>query len=382
MTSTDPQQGAQTTTTGLYSDLTLNHDNDIRLVKVRGGIETLSVRLSVANLDDTPRYTALSYTWGPATAQEASVEGITNRPSKTINCNGHPILITQNLYHFLRRASEDETLSANSLWIDNLCIDQSNEGERTNQVKLMSRIYHSAEQLFIWLGEEDRDTANSFNLMRCLAHLGDDDLKRVTPASIATPTTISLLSPYGAAEHWQSVRRFFANREYFQRIWIVQEVMLATRRTALCGRYSIDWNDIVKVSHLLTVTAWTRWLCPIGALANSHHNVPNLIEANKRTRESNSGVLLLYSLIRTRRFKSSDPRDKVYALLGLLGDTVHNKPRLDPVYGRRTVAETYTLATIQILEDSDDLLVLAHADGFRIQAEDPPLKGPSLKVVK
>jgi hypothetical protein len=72
---------------------------------------------------------------------------------------------------------------------------------------------------------------------------------------------------------------------------------------------------------------------------------------------------MLYSLIRSRRFESSDPRDKVYALLGIAGTMVTGKARYDPVYGARSTADTYIMTAIQILLDSDDLLLLAHAEG-------------------
>ncbi|PVI02127.1 hypothetical protein DM02DRAFT_523652, partial [Periconia macrospinosa] len=72
---------------------------------------------------------------------------------------------------------------------------------------------------------------------------------------------------------------------------------------------------------------------------------------------------LLYSLIRARRFIAFDPRDKVYALLGIPKEGIEGKARFNPVYGNRSVAETYKLAAVQILEDSNDLLLLAHAEG-------------------
>ena len=78
----------------------------------------------------------------------------------------------------------------------------------------------------------------------------------------------------------------------------------------------------------------------------------------------------MYSLIRSRRFEASDQRDKIYALLGIVQHAVKAKERYEPVYVDRSPAETYTLAAIQLLEDSDDLLVLAHAEGhvFRVTA--------------
>jgi hypothetical protein len=44
-----------------------------------------------------------------------------------------------------------------TFWIDALCIDQKNEGERNHQVGQMSRIYTRAKRVVVWLGREDPD---------------------------------------------------------------------------------------------------------------------------------------------------------------------------------------------------------------------------------
>ncbi|EMD84801.1 hypothetical protein COCHEDRAFT_1024525, partial [Bipolaris maydis C5] len=109
----------------------------------------------------------------------------------------------------------------------------------------------------------------------------------------------------------------------------------------------VDWEAMTTVSEFLSVTPWKRWISNVTSSHQGGHVVPNILDVNKL---SNS---LLYSLIRFRRFASTDPRDKVYSLLSITGDSTLTKSRLIPVYGDRSVAETYTLAAIQILEDSD-----------------------------
>lgn len=136
----------------------------------------------------------------------------------------------------------------------------------------------------------------------------------------------------------------------------------------MCGVYEIDWDSVIKVSKFLTTTSWTRWICSpnqygAGLSSPVHHAIPNLIEATRRTQQMSKEDTMLYALIRSRRFRAADLRDKVYAVLGVAQDSVVDKQRFDPVYGTRTVSETYTTAAIQILEDSKDLLLLAHAEG-------------------
>ncbi|KAK4098441.1 hypothetical protein N658DRAFT_526332 [Parathielavia hyrcaniae] len=82
---------------------------------------------------------------------------------------------------------------------------------------------------------------------------------------------------------------------------------------------------------------------------------------------------LVYAIIRARRFKSSDPRDKVYAVLGLEEEYVRGKWRLAPIYGDRSTADTHTSAAVQMLLDADDLLLLAQVEGqdFQLQPSLP-----------
>jgi hypothetical protein len=47
------------------------------------------------------------------------------------------------------------------LWIDTICIDQSNLAERSHRVAMMSHIYSQCAHAIVWLGDFDRDTPPS-----------------------------------------------------------------------------------------------------------------------------------------------------------------------------------------------------------------------------
>jgi hypothetical protein len=351
---------------GFYSGLSLNAEGEIRLVKIlesRNGVITCELR--VVSLIERPAYIAISYTWGPSTNEEEK-KGVSSARSHRIICNGYSISVTENLYNFLNRATDHPWLDSCHMWIDIICINQSDLLERTSQVKLMATIYSSANTVVAWLGEEDEHIEQSFGLIKALGRHDIEVIKRITPRNFDKEEILAPLSPCGNVSHWNSLAKFF-QRRYFSRVWIIQEMTLATNRLAVSGRHTCSWDDIVIVSHLLTVTSWTRWLCTGGKLAavNSHqsnHTIPNLIESIRRTRAADERKILLYSLIRARRFMASNPRDKVYALLGIAGCSVLEKAKLAPIYDI-AVADTYTNAASQVLEDSEDLLLLAHAEG-------------------
>ena len=116
----------------------LLHQNQVRLLELdptASSARRISGTMRAVSLDDMPTYHALSYTWGSALFSEMIV------------CNGQALSVTANLRHaMLRLLTENGNLV---LWIDAVCIDQSNTAERGQQVRLMKRIFQQAEKVFL-----------------------------------------------------------------------------------------------------------------------------------------------------------------------------------------------------------------------------------------
>jgi hypothetical protein len=98
----------------------------------------------------------------------------------------------------------------------------------------MSQIYKSAIRVLVWLGPE-RD--NSDLAMRCLAE---------------APTRWSNNSQFSYRERKSVIKLFW--REYWHRVWIIQEFGLAAHLTLHCGNRSVDFGTI---EHGLMVSV--RW---------------------------------------------------------------------------------------------------------------------------
>ncbi|EFQ86072.1 hypothetical protein PTT_18789 [Pyrenophora teres f. teres 0-1] len=362
---------------GLYTTLELAPRGEIRVISIlpRSQSEALACEIQVVNLQDNPKYIALSYTWGsPTLAMEERKSGISTysllckaKASSPVEPQQlwYPLTVTENLHAFLHKTRDDEAHAVDSYWIDAICINQEDPEERTCQVTMMATIYQSAHIVHAWLGEEDNDTGPAFELIKVLAKRIQgrqkaeriNCLKDVTPKAVSSGELRAKHALFADLSAWKSMARFF-QRTYFTRVWTIQEIKLARKLRALCGSHAVDWGDIIKVSEFLTLSPWTRWISDF--ITDSHHTnhaVPNILETEKMAGD------LLYALIRCRRFMAGDPRDKVYALLGVVGDSVRGKSRLEPVYSGRSVTETYTLAAVQILEDSDDLLLLSCVEG-------------------
>ncbi|KAH7073320.1 heterokaryon incompatibility protein-domain-containing protein [Paraphoma chrysanthemicola] len=117
--------------TSLYKYRRLNYTlgQEIRLIMLHPGSDQQDLTCDIVhvNLLDKPTYEAVSYTWGSHTL------------SGQILCNGRTMLITANCQAALRCLRLRKRIRA--LWVDAVCIDQTNNAEKGHQVQLMSTIY-------------------------------------------------------------------------------------------------------------------------------------------------------------------------------------------------------------------------------------------------
>lgn len=136
----------------------------IRILKLEPAHEEsspLRITLKEASLDRicVPRYEAVSYVWGPPNF---------NRP---ITCNRATLCITpscEGILLGLRRKTRRRLL-----WIDSICIDQSNLDERNHQVFMMDEIYKSANRVLIWLEVSGPEVSSFFKYLAYCARYSD-----------------------------------------------------------------------------------------------------------------------------------------------------------------------------------------------------------------
>ncbi|KAH6881551.1 heterokaryon incompatibility protein-domain-containing protein [Alternaria rosae] len=198
---------AVNSTTYNYQYRPLNHaTQQIRLVTLLRPLENddaIRLDINVFEISEAPPYTALSYVWGPPPSNH-----------DIYIANGR-LAIRENLFKFLTEFGNcrDKAPSDQHLWIDQLCIDQSTTAERNHQVQMMSDIYSKANSVIAWLGEGSKKADASPSI---LAQRGCDMFENM----------------YDAAGVWKHVGEpaalaYVLHNEYFTRIWIVQEFILA-----------------------------------------------------------------------------------------------------------------------------------------------------------
>ena len=166
------------------------------------------------------KYVAVSYHWGDVNQK------------RYIHVNGSVFTVSNNLYEFLSSCLSRADWS--SFWIDALCINQSDVAERNGQVEIMGSIYASASQVYIWLGPSKASSDWIF-----------DALSRGSTLS-AVSQNIRLLhaSNVNTRQQLQDGWLWILQRQYWGRMWIVQEVLLAKELTLVCRERLMSWDRL------------------------------------------------------------------------------------------------------------------------------------------
>ena len=206
-----------------------------RLLKLSAAtsLTTLSAELIEVNLDDKPRYDAVSYTWGEDTGRTP------------ISINGMPVPVRQNLLNFLIRLWRHGHNTP--LWIDALSIAQHNVAEKGRQVGMIGDIFQQAGSVLVWLGEHADASETLFGPWKCPPGLcpipppkfqSHNSWWRLFNKTIDIPATDQALR----FSTWLA----FLRRPYWRRLWIVQETTLAASMVVHCGDSRTPWKKLIS----------------------------------------------------------------------------------------------------------------------------------------
>lgn len=180
-------------------------------------------------------YDALSYTWGEPGDGDFH-----------ITCNGRTLKVWENLYSALpclARQLRQEGSSPRRIWIDAICINQSDESEKLKQIDRMSSIYRRARQVIVWLGpgrgKDDNDAAIA--LLPLISQIGAATIKYFMDSHQPRPDFSDIEVPDASSPVWEILGEIFFS-EWYTRLWVVQELVLARSTVALVGDSTIDFD--------------------------------------------------------------------------------------------------------------------------------------------
>jgi len=255
-------------------------------------------------------------------------------------------------------------------WIDAICIDQSNLDERASQVKIMKDIYHNAAYVIVWLGEEDQDTdmaaSTISKLVSSAQRYANSDL---IPYRNYTPEECKDRSlPYISQEDWNALAKLFL-RQWFRRLWVVQEAVFAKGIAMYCGSKQIRWTDLEIVVEVINARARNIGHDPsvifvplneVGSgveyyfwhISSLRVNAWELLEAPES--ESSSEFRLQRLTLLLHPFRVTDPRDKIYALMSLAALNSNESLAIHPDY-TISAAQCFARFTKLLLTDQETL---------------------------
>lgn len=382
--------------TQLYTDLL--DDKSFRLATVSLGTlpdtraEVPSVKLATHPLGSKVPYSALSYTWGPPQNLQDDYES-----SASILFNEQVFEIHSNLYHALL---ELQAACPNTfIWIDALCINQFNAKERSIQVSVMNKIYGNANCVIVWLGKAFPDLITGIEAAR---RIGTDSvphtLRMLRTQSLDSSNDLSNMSerygmrPISKEEAIGLATLFSCN--FFVRIWVIQEVSLTDNVVILCNGDFTPFDIIVFTAAFLHCSClYQHVYALVPATKGGAHvlNDINIFEAERigvfrhwyqgkksqwaealkvfdceagigETQPKSSEMMLLSFLVMSFKFRSSDPRDIIYGLCGIVKqmaakDGVSFPPEFEPDYDI-DVNDLFTAISRKIIETTDSLVYL------------------------
>ncbi|MCJ1368343.1 hypothetical protein MMC16_007485 [Acarospora aff. strigata] len=254
----------------------------IRLLKVTLHKQVIDLKIEAFPLNQCPPYCALSYTWGNPECTwpiDRSGEGEeVNDIAETDRWNvrfpvlldGRKLMVTRNLYDVLSHIRKSK-LWHHYFWIDAICINQSDMDERNSQVQIMDEIYEKAFKVVVWLGTEDESTASVLHIITKLASTHREfEQRNEEPGSVFNDHNdyqdVEKLRSLGlqgtTLSDWLNVI-VFQGRGWFRRFWVLQEVVLAQEIEVFWGSYWVSFQDLVHGSLFLVRTSFMDALTQI-----------------------------------------------------------------------------------------------------------------------
>jgi hypothetical protein len=195
----------------------------------------------------------------------------------------------------------------------------------------MGDIYARAHKVIVWLGTA---ADSSDDVMDWLPRFASELVEILTVLPFSRLTEYGL--PGDTDPLWCAIGLLF-RRPWFRRLWTFQEVLLGRAVSVVCGTKRVEWPAFTAAELELRRTG-IRWLCVRDKVVGRHENGFLAVEemSNLKAIFAEQGFLHLPILMSTADSKLCwDPRDKVYAMLGLTPESFRRRIPVSYI-GRKT----------------------------------------------
>lgn len=309
---------------------------EIRVLQLSAGIkeDDINCELHTVSLDGVIEFEALSYVWGsPQNLLPITIEQETK-------------YVTRNLESALRHIRYPDR--SRTLWVDAVCINQDDIPEKNIQLRYMGNIYSAASQVLVWLGLGDDRNSKTIASIRKLAadrklHWTDGELD------------LNLVN-----------LELFLRNDWWSRIWTVQEAVLAKQITFQLGQWLISQSVMVDLMLSFGIHTSSRRCCDLDSwfggkthiatqneLRGLMNKMNHLATVQKLVGKETLPFDRLASEFRSR--KATNPRDKVYGLLG-----ISHGVRVSSIDYGLTPAQVFERTTRELLDYHGTLDLLSH----------------------
>ena len=312
---------------------------EIRLLKLlgrdsscQGAAYPINCESYHVKVSELPDYKALSYTWDDA-----------SDPTHSILINGQDFKVRENLWWGLNRLQPKTGMFM--IWIDAICINQDDNQERSQQVRMMKTIFQKARYVCVWLGPAHGNSDWAMKLLKDLCDCaGNEEL---------------ILDRFKHPEIRRQINALSSlyDRPYWGRIWITQELVLADHIWVICGNDIVSWNAFESIRNSFGKMSSRSELYQLlfkntdeWSLSNLRDKSkgPNLIDMTRNDFQKRN--LGLFESVSGHWPKAaSNPRDLIYGLLGIIDEKETKEIEID--YSK-SIARVYTDFAKRVILDS------------------------------
>lgn len=355
-----PVDGEATGHLPLYQPLD-SERKEIRLLYIEPGKpqDPLRCRMITAALTSpgVPQFEALSYCWGSAanrTTLSVSIGGLDGQDAAATTTTVHTLSITASLAEALSHLRRQDGEGARLLWADAVCINQDDIPERGSQVGIMGQVYAKASAVVVWLGPSDAVTLEAVEF-----------LKTIFQGYIRSTLTTKGHLPFADtldAEEWNKVvypklirvLSHFFNYPWFRRVWVVQELWLSQKAVICCGDETLTWESVMLANYWMNDAEGGGFAGisqePLPSLWSSIAEKQNIASARSSSSPGcdatpSSRMKILDLVLDGLVLRATDPRDKIFALLGL-GEETYRKSEMSHL-----LLPDYSKSTSQVYSD-------------------------------
>ncbi|KAL0466862.1 heterokaryon incompatibility protein domain-containing protein [Neurospora intermedia] len=399
------------------------HVRLLEICPVSDNEDELYCKLYAAPIADLPSYSAVSYAWGDNTKTHSiRIVDYDQAPTSTEESldkeNGHTCLlpITSSLDTCLRQFRTYKELRLTPLWIDQVCINQDDDEEKSSQIQLMNQIYSSAKEVYVWLGLDSDGSDEVFQAFRQVAEcmwdselFGKDRATKWFPAPraifdnrIDTPEVQELLRKVVTIVvpllREKKILAWY-KRTWFSRIWTIQEFCLNQYTFFVCGDRAVLDEVVLLVWELFLILPDFHRNTRFRNAFKDHPEILSMMDSQpasllpppmqhlfetkgslKRGKRASLREVLVQVSTRLDLgdhrvdILSTKFRDRVYGLLGLAADAEELDIR--PDYSKSTTtAEVLTQTARSIVRTEGSVSVLRFSQFPKHHVEDPDEAG-------